>query len=100
MKDRPTFASVILNRGFRFLWLNQILVQLAYNTLNFTLIVWVFKLTESALAVSFLVMAMYLPAVLFGIFAGVFVDITDRRKVIIVIDFLLALSFLLFILIK
>lgn len=100
MSDRPTFTSVIKNRGFRYLWFNQILVQLACNTINFTLIVWVFKLTDSALAVSVLMMSMYLPAIIFGIFAGVFVDIADRRKIIILIDFLLALSFLLYVLIK
>lgn len=96
----PTFSSIIRNKGFRYLWLNQILVQLAYNTLNFTLLIWVFKLTESSLAVSALLLAMYLPAVFFGVFAGVFVDIADRRKIIRLIDALLALSFISFIFIK
>lgn len=100
MAEKPTFASVIKNRGFRFLWINQILVQLAYNTLNFALIVWVFKLTDSNFAVSALMLAIYLPAILFGIFAGVFVDLSDRRKIILLIDILLAASFLLFIPIK
>lgn len=97
MAEKPTFASVIANRGFRFLWINQILVQLAYNTLNFALIVWVFKLTDSNFAVSALMLSIYLPAILFGIFAGVFVDLADRRKIILLIDFLLALAFFLFI---
>ncbi len=96
----PTFGSLIRNPGFRYLWINQILVQLAYNTLNFTLLIWVFKLTESNLAVSALLLAMYVPAVFFGVFAGVFVDIADRRKIIRIIDGLLALSFVAFIFIK
>lgn len=100
MAEKPTFASVIQNRGFRFLWINQILVQLAYNTLNFALIVWVFKLTDSNFAVSALMLSIYLPAILFGIFAGVFVDLLDRRKIILLIDVLLALAFFLFIPIK
>lgn len=45
-------------------------------------------------------MAMYLPAIAFGVFAGVYVDIADRRRIIILIDFLLAMAFLAFILIK
>ena len=100
MAERPTFTSVISNRGFRFLWFNQILVQLAYNTLNFALIVWVFKLIGSNLAVSALMLSIYLPVMLFGIFAGVFVDLSDRRRIIIFIDLLLAIAFLFFLFIK
>lgn len=75
-------------------------MQLAVNTLNFALILWVFKLTDSNLAVSALIISFYLPALIFGIFAGVFVDIADKRKVIIVLDLLLALSILLLVFIK
>lgn len=100
MAEKVTFASVISSRGFRFLWFNQILVQLAYNTLNFALIIWVFKLVNSNLAVAGLLLATYLPAIFFGIFAGVFVDIVDRRKLIILIDLLMALAFFIFIWIK
>jgi MFS family permease len=100
MDEKPTFSDVLANTGFKILWLNQILVQLAYNTVNFALIIWVFKLTDSSFAVSALILSMYLPAALFGIFAGVFVDITDRRKIIQWIDGLLAISFFLFIFIK
>lgn len=100
MQEKPTFSSVIANKGFRYLWFNQILVQLAYNTLNFALIIWVFKLVGSNLAVSALMMSIYLPVVLFGVFAGVFVDIADRRKIILLIDALLVISFILFIFVK
>ncbi len=99
-QEKPSFASVLKNPGFKYLWINQILVQLAYNTLNFTLIIWVFKLTGSSLAVASLLISMYLPAILWGIFAGVFVDIADKRKIIILIDILLGLAFLGFIFIK
>lgn len=100
MAKKITFTSVIANRGFRFLWFNQILVQLAYNALNFALIIWIYKLTGSNFAVAALMLAVYLPAIIFGMFAGVFVDIVDRRKLIILIDLILALSFFLFIFIK
>lgn len=100
MNSKSTFASVIANRGFRFLWINQILLQLAYNTLNFALIIWVFKLTDSNFAVAALMLSIYLPSLIFGLIAGVFVDLSDRRKVILAIDFLLAISFIFFIFIK
>ena len=93
MVERSTFTSVIKNRGFLNLWINQILVQLSYNSLNFALIIWVFKLTDSSAAVSALLFAIYLPAVLIGLFTGVLVDLIDRKKIIMMIDFLLALAF-------
>lgn len=94
MDQENSFSSVIKNRGFLNLWINQILVQLAYNSLNFALIIWVFRLTDSNTAVSALLFIVYLPAVLFGIFAGVLVDITDRKKIILLINILLALCFI------
>jgi len=100
MSKEPTFASVIANRGFRYLWINQVLIQLAYNTLNFALLIWVFKLTDSNLAVSMLLLCVYLPVVIFGVFAGVFVDLADKRKIILVVDLLLAICFFSFIFIR
>lgn len=93
MEEKPTITSVIRNRGFLNLWINQILVQLSFNSLNFALIIWVFKLTDSNTAVSALLFAVFLPAVLLGLFTGVLVDIIDRRKIIMMIDFFLSLLF-------
>lgn len=94
MAQKPTFASVIAKPGFLNLWVNQILVQLSFNSLNFALLIWVFKLTDSIFAVSALMFSIYLPTVLFGLFSGVLVDITDRKKIIMLIDFFLSLLFL------
>lgn len=94
------YGQVIAVSGFRCLWSNQILLQLAYNTLNFALIIWVYKLTGSSFAVSALVLTVYLPTLLFIMLAGVMADILDKRKMIIVLNSLYAVSFLLFIPIK
>lgn len=93
MAEKVSYSSVIQNRGFLNLWINQILVQLSYNALNFTLIIWVFQLTNSSTAVSALLFAVYLPAVIFGLFSGILVDLMDRKKIIMLIDFFLALAF-------
>lgn len=93
MQQETSFISVLKNPGFLNLWINQILVQLAYNSLNFTLILWVFQLTNSNTAVSALMLSIYTPAVLFGMIAGVIVDINDRKKIILIINFLLVLCF-------
>lgn len=100
MSSKVTFASVIKNRGFLNLWVNQILVQFSYNCLNFALIIWVFRLTDSNMAVSALMLSIYLPAVLFGLFSGVLVDITDRKIVIRSINFVLCLLVLSLIFLK
>lgn len=93
-------SSIIKNRGFLNLWINQILVQLAYNCLNFALLVWVYRLTGSTAAISLMLFSVYLPSVVFGLFAGVLVDITDRKKIIMIINVLLAICFLSLILLK
>jgi MFS family permease len=98
--QKATFSEVIRNRGFKYLWINQVLMQLAINTLNFALIIWVYKLTDSNFAVSALILSVYIPAFLFGLFAGVLVDITDKRKLIILLDLFFAAAFFLFPFIK
>lgn len=94
MGVQRSFLDIVKHKGFLNLWINQILVQLSYNSLNFALIIWVFKLTDSNLAVSALVLSVYLPGVLFGLFSGVLIDITDRRKIILLINILMSLLFL------
>ncbi|MBI2596491.1 MFS transporter [Candidatus Daviesbacteria bacterium] len=94
MQQHASFSTVIRNRGFLNLWINQILVQFAYNSLNFALIIWVFKLTDSNTAVSALLFAVYLPAVILGLLTGILVDVTDRKKVILWVNFLLAVCFI------
>lgn len=97
---KSSFLQVLKNSGFSTLWSNQILMQLALNTLNFALILWVYKLTGSNFAVSALILSFYLPALLFGIFAGVLIDLTDRKKVIILTDLLFSICLFLFVFIK
>lgn len=93
MTEKPNLASVIANRGFLNLWINQILVQLSFNSLNFALIIWVFKLTDSNTAVSALLFSVFFPAIIPGLFTGVLVDIINRRKIIMMINFFLSLLF-------
>ena len=78
--NQAGFLETIRNKGFLNLWVNQILVQLSYNALNFALIIWVFHLTDSNIAVSALLFAVYLPGIIFGLFAGILTDLTDRKK--------------------
>lgn len=96
-KTDASFFETIKNKGFTNLWINQILVQLSYNALNFALILWVFHLTNSNFAVSLLLVATYFPPIIFGLFAGILTDLTDRKKMIMWINLLLAICFFLLI---
>jgi len=72
------------------LWLNQALSQLSYNLLNFSLIVIVYKLTQSTFAVSILIIFFFLPSLFFSLPAGVLSDLLDKKKVMFLADILWA----------
>lgn len=96
-KSQVSFGRIFKNRAFLTLWINQILLQISYNMLNFGLIILVFRLTNSNIfAAAFILMAM-LPVILFGIFAGVVADRFDKRKILLVTDIGIGISMLLFI---
>lgn len=74
--------SALSVRPFLFLWLAELLSQVATNMTNFILLLVVFSLTHSNTAVSGIMLAFLLPAILFGIFAGVFVDHQDKKHIL------------------
>lgn len=82
--------GLLRNRVFLALWSAQILSMTAANALTSALIVLVAELTKSNTSSSVLILLAVIPAVVFGIFAGVFVDRSDRRLVLIVTNALRA----------
>lgn len=62
------------------------------NLLNFILILVVFSISKSNLAVSGVVLAFTLPAVFFGLIAGVFVDRWNKKYVLILTNLLRGLA--------
>src|SRR3989304_9526493 len=64
----------------------------AANALTASLIVLVAELTKSNTSSSILILLAIVPAIVFGIGAGVFVDRTDRRLVLIVTNLLRAVA--------
>lgn len=82
------FPEVVYNANFQKLWWAQILSQVAFNTLLYTLIIRIAERTTSNTAVSFFILSFSVPAVIFGLFAGVWVDRLDRRLVLIATNIL------------
>src|SRR5258708_2529297 len=83
-------ASALRNRSFFFLWLAEIFSQISMNMLNFILILVAFQLTNSNSAVSGIVLAFTIPAVIFGLLARVYVDRWDKKNVLFITNFLRA----------
>jgi MFS family permease len=76
-------VGLLRNRAFLAVWAAQILSQTAANAVTSALIILVAELTHSNSSSSFLILLAIIPAVLFGIGAGLLVDRTDRRFVLV-----------------
>lgn len=85
------FKTVIKNNNFVKLWTSQFLSEISVHTFNFLIILTVFEKTNSAVATSMVWIVFTLPALLIGPLAATFVDLFDKRKILIITNFLQAL---------
>jgi MFS family permease len=92
------YGAVLRNRHFLLMWAAQIVSQTAQNVVNFALVVEVERLTHSSTNVSWVIVAFSLPALLLGPSAGVFVDRTSKRAVLLWTNLLRAVLMLAFVL--
>lgn len=74
---------VLRIRPFFFMMLSEFFSQLAFNMQHFVLIFVIFSLTHSNTAVSGMILSFMIPAVLFSVIAGVYVDRWNRKKILI-----------------
>lgn len=81
-----SLVSVIKNRPFLVLWSNQILLQLSYNMLSFTLLVTLFRLTGSNTISALFLLTNLIPSTALAMFAGVVADKFDRRRILLITD--------------
>ena len=84
--SRIPYLAVIRSPRYFPLWLGQIISSLG-DTLNYVaLVVLVFRLSHSGLAVSALVLTEIMPTLLLGPIAGVLIDRFNRKRVLIAVD--------------
>ncbi len=101
-----SFGAVLRNRSFLRLWMAQAISQTAQNVINFALLLRVRSIIEyhelpgANTAISLVILAFSLPAVLFGPLAGVVADRVNRRTLMAVINVLRAVSVAGFLLIR
>lgn len=87
-----SYRQVLGNAPFLFLWVSQLLSQVADKVFFVLLVALVTEHSSSHAMVSLALIANGLPAVLFGLPAGVLVDRTDKRRTMMATNFLRALS--------
>src|SRR5215208_5801750 len=78
--------AVFRNRNFSLLWSGQLVSTIGSALTSLAASIYVFRLTDSALSVGLMLMATAAPSLLVGLFAGVFVDRYDRKKIMITAD--------------
>lgn len=78
-------------RPFLYLIVSEFFSQFSMNLFNFVLLIIVFSIAKSNTAVSGVVLAFTLPAIFFGVLAGVFVDRWNKKNVLFLTNILRAL---------
>jgi MFS family permease len=96
-EDLSGAGSVFRNRGFVALWSAQVLSQLAGNMVLAALMAVVFESTNSITANAVLILTFLVPAVLFSAIAGVVVERSDARLIMLASNLLRGIGTLLFI---
>lgn len=89
------FVSVLKNRHFLALWLGQVVSNIGDYFYFLAVPITVNRLTGSTTAMALSAISIFLPQLLFGLVAGVFVDRWNRKWTMIVADILRSLIVLL-----
>jgi MFS family permease len=95
---RPASSSpfaVFRNRNFSLIWTGQLISTMGSALTSLAASIYIYRLTGSALSVGLMLMATAAPSLVVGLFAGVFVDRYDRKKIMITADILRAILIML-----
>lgn len=87
---QPSAFGIFRNRSFVLLWIAQLVSVSGSALTSLAAALLVFKLTGSALSVGLVLIVTSLPSMVVGLFAGVFVDRYDRKRIMISADLLRA----------
>ncbi|HJW22620.1 MAG TPA: MFS transporter [Candidatus Limnocylindrales bacterium] len=78
----PSMFSVFRNRRFALLWTAQLVSTIGSSLTDLAAAIYVFRVTGSALNVGLTLMVTAIPTLFVGLFAGVFVDRFDRKRIL------------------
>ena len=82
--------SVFRNRSFTLLWVGQLISSMGSALTTLAASILVFRITGSTLSVGLMLIATSGPTILIGLFAGVFVDRYDCKRIMLASDLLRA----------
>jgi MFS family permease len=82
--DSESHLAVLKNRNFALMWVSQISAQFAAGLIQVAGSLLVYSVTGSAMSVAVMLVATSLPGMLFGLVAGVYADVLDRRRIMVV----------------
>ncbi|MBN1483212.1 MAG: MFS transporter [Chloroflexia bacterium] len=91
-QSNSSMIKVLRNRNFLLLWSAQGVSQIAQNMLNYLVIVLVEQLTGSSTQTSLAILSFIVPGVLFASVAGVVVDHSNKRTVLLATTLLRVLA--------
>lgn len=86
---------LVQNRSFRNLWLGQTLSYTGNAVYDITLMWFVFEKTGSAFQVSLVLVASFLPELIFGMFLGALADRTSKKRLMQIADLMCCIVLLL-----
>ncbi len=89
---RSPLIAALSTPSFLFLIISEFFSQFAMNLLNFVLLIVVFNLSSSNIAVAGVVLSFTLPSIIFGILAGIYVDMWNKKNVLVYTNALRALG--------
>jgi MFS family permease len=78
--------AVFKNRNFTYIWSGQLISTIGKSLTSLAASIVVYRQTGSALSVGLMLMATAGPSLVVGLFAGVFVDRMDRKRIMIASD--------------
>jgi len=87
---QPSPFAVLRKRAFVYIWSAQLVSTIGDALTSLAAGIIVYRLTGSALSVGLMLMATAVPALVFGLIAGVVVDRYDRKRIMISADLLRA----------
>lgn len=87
---RPSIFAIFRNRDFRLLWSAEFASASGSALTTLASYLLIYRLTGSALNVGLMLIASAAPSLFVGLFAGVFVDRFDRKRIMIAADLLRA----------
>lgn len=77
-------------RSFLVLWSSQAVSELGTAMTNFALIIWAYGQEKSASSITLLTLCSFLPTILFRFIAGTIADRLDKKRIMLIADFVAA----------